>query len=168
MGYAEGVDLKSLLLLPVSVPLRLAEALDDLAAIADRARREPDPVEEVRERLDALLAEIVLLRTTAAGLNVTGRDLIDGGADLTDTAKALKGDTAELIDGGQDLTDTAKRLDVDLRTLQSFLPRLVQALDTLERLEDEIETVAETVEPLQGAAERVGRMTRRLSRSNTP
>ena len=40
------------------------------------------------------------------------------------------------------------------------------ATDTVERIEDGMETVTDTVEPLQGAAERVGRVTRRLSRTS--
>jgi hypothetical protein len=47
----------------------------------------------------------------------------------------------------------------------AVLPRILRALDTVDRLEEEVETVADTIEPLQGAAERVGRVTQRLSRS---
>ena len=42
---------------PWDVTRRVLQALDDLAALADRARRDPDPVQEARERLDALLVE---------------------------------------------------------------------------------------------------------------
>lgn len=171
-GYAGGVDLRSVILAPVTIATRTVQALDDLAAIADRARREPDPVEEVRERLDRVLDELTALRATAAEVDATGRQIVTGGRELTDTAKVLTGtaatlehDTRELIDGGQDLTAVAERISADLRTFRAMLPKVFGAIDTLEKLEDEIETVAETVEPLQGAAERVGRVTRRLSRS---
>ena len=145
------MDLASVVLAPVRVPLRIAQALDDLADIAERARRDPDPVEEVRERLDALLLE-------AHALNVVAREIRDGGQDLTATAKQLDADTRELIDGGRDLTDTSKRIEQDLRIFRAALPKILE-------LEDAVETVAETIEPLQGAAERVGRVTNRLSRS---
>jgi hypothetical protein len=48
------------------------------------------------------------------------------------------------------------------------LPRMLEGLDVVEQLEDAVETVAETVEPLAGAAEGVGRLTRRLSRKGAP
>lgn len=80
------MDLGSLLLAPIRVPVRavrtLDAALDDLAALAERARREPDPVEEVRVRLDALLMELT-------ALNLVAREIVEGGRDLTDTAKQV-------------------------------------------------------------------------------
>lgn len=180
------MDLMSIVLAPVRVPLRIAQALDDLADIAERARRSPDPVEEVRVRIDLLLAEISALNVvareirdggreltevakavvvvasalhdTAVALDTTGRTIVVGGQDLTAVATQLDVDTRELIDGGRDLTATSKRIEQDLRVFRAALPKILE-------LEDAVETVAETIEPLQGAAERVGRVTNRLSRS---
>lgn len=180
------MDLTDVVLAPIRIPLRLGRALDDLTAIADRARRDPDPVDELVRRFDELLSEVTQVREIARALNatlqlavevievvartgenldITGQQLVVGGRDLTLTAKTLDGDTRELIDGGAELTDVARKLETDLQAFRALLPRIVDALDVVERLEGEVETVAETMEPLQGAAERVGRVTRRLSRS---
>ena len=187
------MDFTSLILAPVRVPLRVAQALDDLASLAERARRDPDPVEEVRDRIDALLAELAMLNAQAAELLVVapsivavGREIVDGGAELTEVAKSLHatsreivlggeeltavarvldGDTRELIDGGARLTAVSDELESHMRTFRAALPRLLDGLDTVEELEAAVETVADTVEPLQGAAERVGRVTQRFSRS---
>jgi hypothetical protein len=192
-GYARSVDVAAILLAPVRVPIRIAGALDDLATLAERARREPDPVEEVRERIDKLLAELVGVNAVArdvdavaralvavgrqvvAGgselteetrrLQVVGREIVVGGQDLTATARVLDADTRELTAGGARLTEVTEELEEHARTFRAALPRLLAALDTVEELEDAVGTVADTVEPLQGAAERVGRVTSRFSRA---
>jgi methyl-accepting chemotaxis protein len=188
------VDVASLLLAPVRVPLRVAQALDDLATLAERARRDPDPVEEVRERVDTLIAEIRTLNVLALdlgstavdvvgtgrqivdggaeltaearGVRAVAREIVDGGQELTAEARALRGVSREIVDGGQELTAVGEALEVHLRTFRAALPRLLEGLDTVEELEEAVETVADTVEPLQGAAERVGRVTQRFSRSS--
>jgi hypothetical protein len=179
------MDPMSVVLAPIRIPLRIASALDDLAAIAARARRDPDPVEVIIERLDAALQEISRLThvaqrleggvqevlavghsvvRTGLQLDSTGRDLHDGGEDLTAVAKALERDTRQLIDGGEELTAVSEKLEADLQVFRRALPRLLDGLDTVEELEGAVETVADTVEPLQATAERVGRVTNPLSR----
>jgi hypothetical protein len=172
------VDLGSLVLAPIRVPLRVARALDDLTVLADRARKEPDPVEEVRVRLDALLMELTALNLvareiveggrdltdTAKQVDLTGRMIHDGGKDLEAVARGVEARGAEIRDGGADLTQVATRLEIDMRALLSALPKIMSAVDVVEELEGAVETVAETIEPLQGTAERVGRVTQRLSR----
>ena len=61
----------------------LARAAEDLNAVAERARRDPDPVEQARERLDALFTEletlIVAIRTvdaSAVALGAGGEHLL--------------------------------------------------------------------------------------------
>jgi chromosome segregation ATPase len=163
----------------------LGRAAEDLNAVAQRARRDPDPVEEARERLDALFAELetllVAIRTVDASalalgtggedlllatrsLNSTARAIETGGRELRRTGEVLDGHTQELITGGQDLTAVAKDLDHSLQVLRVALPRLLEGLDSVEQLEESVETVAETVEPLQGVAKGVGRVSDRLSR----
>jgi hypothetical protein len=187
------MDLSSILLAPIRIPVRVGQALDDLATLADRARRDPGPVEEVRDRVDTLIAEIGTLNALAAELLpvalaivAVGREIVDGGAELTEEAKRvnlvareivlggedltavgriLDGDTRELIDGGERLTAVSELLEAHMRTFRAALPRLLEGLDTVEELETAVETVADTVEPLQSAAERVGRVTQRFSRS---
>lgn len=182
------MDLTSIVLAPVRLPGQFVRALEDLNAIAERARRDPDPVDQVRERLDLALAElgrvgdlartleatltvavqgIELLTRVGENLDVTGQQIIVGGRDLNLTGRTLDTQTRELIDGGAELTEVSRRLATDIATFKALLPQIVSMLDTVERLEGEVETVAETVEPLQGAAERVGRVTRRLSRSSS-
>ena len=139
-GTAGLVNLTSIVLSPIQVPLRLARGLEDLAT------------------------EVTRLRMVAQSLDATGQQIVVGGSDLDQATRMQERRTRELIDGGEDLTQTAKRLDDDLQVFIAVLPRILEALDTVDRLEGEVETVAETIEPLQGAAERVGRVTRRLSR----
>jgi DNA repair ATPase RecN len=110
-----------LLLVPVRVTRTVSRAVEDLHVVAERARRDPDPVQEVRERLDALIA----------------------------TGESLDGHTEELISGGRELTDAAKEI--------------ARSLQGVGGLEDSVERVAETVEPLQGLARGVGRLSRKSS-----
>ncbi len=187
------MDVGALLLAPIRAPLRVVRVLDDLAALAERARRDPDPVEEVRDRVDALIAQIATLNGLAnellpvaqaivavggeivdGGEELTGetrrvhavaREIALGGEDLTATGRVLDRDTRELIDGGERLTAVTELMESHMRTFRAALPRLLEGLDTVEELEEAVETVADTVEPLQGAAERVGRVTQRFSRS---
>jgi hypothetical protein len=163
----------------------LARTAEDLNAVAERARRDPDPVEEARERLDALFTEletlIVAIQTvdaSAVALGAGGEDLLlatrsldstaraieTGGRELRRTGEVLDEHTQELIAGGQDLTAVAKDLAESLQVVQVALPRLLEGLDSVEQLEESVETVAETVEPLQGVAKGVGRVSDRLSR----
>jgi conjugal transfer/entry exclusion protein len=58
----------------------------------------------------------------------------------------------------------AKDLAESLQVVRVALPRLLEGLDSVEQLEESVETVAETVEPLQGVAKGVGRVSDRLSR----
>ena len=193
------MELTSLLLAPVRVPVRIVKALDDLTALADRARRDPDPVEQAREKLDLLLVELAAvvhtgreiidggaeltqvarathattfelleiaraLLPTGLALDATGERLILGGQDLEASAAQLHVDTRELIDGGERLTAVSEQLEEDLRVFRAALPRMLEGLDMVEELEGAVETVADTIEPLQGAAERVGRVTQRFGR----
>jgi hypothetical protein len=201
-GRARRMDLTAIVLAPVRIPIRMAKALDDLAVLADRARREPDPVEALRTRVDTLLVELARLvevaeaivaggtdltletraasgrmqevvgaarelQRTAVALDGTGRELHDGGQDLLESTRSLDADGRELIDGGDRLRQVTEQLEQHLRVFRAALPRVMHSLDTVESIEGKIETVAETVEPLQGAAERVGKVSRRLSRSSS-
>jgi methyl-accepting chemotaxis protein len=193
------VAITDVALAPLKAGRLVLRAADDLNAVAERARRDPDLVEEVRERLDALLSQIgaltaligplhdaVLTLTAVAdrvdgtageivvgsreltevarSLNGRAVELIDGGERLRRTSESLDGHSVELIDGGSELTAVAQELAGTLRVFRAVLPRLLEGLDTVEQLEDAVETVAETVEPLAGAAEGVGRITDRLTR----
>ena len=175
----------------ILAPLRAVQAVgraaEDLHDLAQRARSDPDPVEEARDRIDKLLVEVETLvasarslDTTAASVRDGGEDLlhavravditagaiVEGGRDLRQTGDTLDAHTRELIAGGRELTEVAREMASSLRVFRAALPRLLDGLETVEELEDAVETVADTVEPLQGVAEGVGRVTARLSRGS--
>lgn len=193
------MDIPGVLTAPIRVGRLAVRALDDLNAVAERARREPDPVEQARERLDAMLLEmtaLVGLVAEAIGevreLNATGRSLdararriageasaLTGSAErlravsegilvegrgLVETGQSVDRHSLELAARGGDIAAVADRVEESLSVFRAALPRLLEGIDTAEQLEQAVETVAETVEPLQGAAERVGRVTRRVGR----
>lgn len=151
-----------LALTPWRVTRAVVRAADDLNALAERARRDPDPVEEVRMLLGTVLTDIRRLDHHAVAVDQTARTIVTGGEDLRRTGESLDSHTEELISGGRELTEVAKELAAHLAVFRAVLPRLLAALDTVDDLEDSLETVADTVEPLQGLANGVGRVTRRL------
>jgi hypothetical protein len=163
----------------------VARAAEDLNALAERARQDPDPVEKARERVDALFAQLETLiraiRTvdaTGVALGAGGEDLLlatrelnstarlieAGGRDLRRTGELLDDHTQELIAVGKDLTAVAKELAHSMRVLRTAFPQLLDGMDSVAQLEESVETVAETIEPLQGVARGVGRASERLSR----
>ena len=121
--------------------------------------------ESVLSTLQVAVEAITVLTRVAESIDVTGQQIVVGGRDLTAVTRAQERDTRELIEGGRELTEVAKEIEANLEVFRAVLPRLLEALETVDRLESEVETVAETIEPLQGAAERVGRVTKRLSRT---
>lgn len=160
-------------------------AADDLHTLAERARRDPDPLDEARERLDRLTARLesligvgrsldgnaasidtgaTALVAVARELLGTSRTIVTGGEDLRRTGETLDAHTQELIAGGGDLTGVAQELAASLRVFRAALPRVLAGLHSVEELEDSVGTVAETVEPLQGLTQGVGRVSQRLSR----
>jgi hypothetical protein len=160
-------------------------ALDDLHRLAVRARQDPDPVDEVRERADALLLEASLLIDQASrlvpaaigiersaaelvtltrALSVIAAEIVDGGAELTAVGRSLDEHTVALLSGGADLTAVGRQIEASLLVFRRALPRVLEGIDTVEELEQTAESMADSVEPIAGVAERVGRVTDRLSR----
>ncbi len=152
-------------LTPIRITRTVVRAAEDLNALAERARREPDPVEQVRELLGTVLADIRSLDRHAVEVDQTAQTIVTGGDDLRRTGEKLDTHMLELISGGRELTEVANELAAHLAAFRAVLPKLLATLDTVEDLEDSLETVADTVEPLQGVANGVGRITRRLSSS---
>jgi hypothetical protein len=130
----------------------VARAAEDLHAVAERARRDPDPVAQVQHDLAVLLADLARLVAVA-------ERIVTGGQDLNATGKRLDAHTVELIDGGSDLTEVAKQMNLALQQFRLALPELLKALGMVEDLEAAVESVADTVQPLKGAARGVGRLT---------
>ena len=156
------MDLTSIVLAPIRLPMRLASAVEELTTEMKQVRTVG---ESVLSTLQLAVEEITVLTRVAESVDVTGQQIVVGGRDLTAVTRAQERDSRELIEGGRDLTEVAKDIETNLEIFRAVLPRLLEALDTVDRLETEVETVAETIEPLQGAAERVGRVTKRLSRT---
>ena len=114
-----------IVLAPVRGVRLVGRALEDLNTLAERARRDPDPVEEVRQRIDSVISELgALVRTlpeavleirgvTAAAHALTAEALVVGAAarELTGAARDVDATAREIVVGGRDLTDTAKSLD---------------------------------------------------------
>jgi methyl-accepting chemotaxis protein len=141
------------------------------------------------EELQRAVAAVEQLRGTAGTLDAGARQLVDGGENLLEGVEALDARavaliertdrldgvgerleerTTEVVTGGRDLVETGRDLDGRLHALlplaaalERHLPQIVRALEAVRRLEQSAETVADTVEPLQGAAQRVGRITGR-------
>ncbi|HEU4977031.1 MAG TPA: hypothetical protein VFT50_18220 [Baekduia sp.] len=136
--------------------------------------------DEGRELLDAgrrLHATGEALLDEGRRLATTGTELLDEGGRLGATGKALAAEGRQLRDRGdtlvareEALSATAERVEhltgdllEQLRMAMRFVPAATEAL---ERLQGPAETMAETVEPLEGAAAAVGRATRRLRRGD--
>jgi methyl-accepting chemotaxis protein len=153
------------ILAPVRAAGALARAADDLHTLAERARRDPDPVDEARERLDGLSSQLEALISLARGLQDTSQEIVTGGRDLRRSAEGLDDRTRRIIDGGQDLTAVGEEIASSLRVVLAALPQVLDGLSSVEELEESVGTVAETVEPLQGLTNGVGRMSQRLSRT---
>jgi chromosome segregation ATPase len=112
------------------------------------------PVHVIRRLTAAVVAlegRIASLEAEAVRLRAVGQQIHDGGEDFRRDMNAFHTTAARL-------ERTAAALNADLRQLRRELP-------DFDELEDRIETVADTMEPLQGAAERVGRISDRFSRS---
>jgi hypothetical protein len=169
-----------LLRLALLGPRLVLRALNDLNTIAENARRQPDAVDEIKARLDALLLEATAVRAIASDvvaradaldliaheLVTDAHEILSAAAALQQTGGVLDGHSTQIIERGEDLIVLSRSLDETLTVFRQHLPRVLRALDTVEELEDAAETMADTMEPLQGAAERVGRITKRLSRSS--
>src|SRR4051794_30173376 len=150
---ARQTSLRSLLN-PLTVPRLAVRALDDLNAMADVARRDPHPMEELAERADGIGADLEALVEVARGILETGQEVIVGGGDLRRTGVSLRGPAGEVRQGGRDLRQALVAMPEVARGLPPPLP---------ER-EDAVERVADTVEPLQRPVAKVGRLTQALSR----
>ena len=69
-----------------TAPWRAARAViraaDDLHTIAERARRDPDPLDEARDRLDRLGAQVESLTSVARSLDANAASIDTGAAAL--------------------------------------------------------------------------------------
>ena len=117
-------------------PLELRRALDDLSAVGDAARRVPDIEEKLASTEDAIVDRVEGLERRLDGLLALAERLEASLRHHRDPRKV-------------------ERVDAHLMPLQ----RLGESLDTLR---ESTAVLAETVEPLKGATERLGRIADRL------
>ena len=138
------MDARDTILAPWRTARAVVRAADDLHALAERARRDPDPVDEARERLDRLGSQLDSLLAVARSLDEnaasidtgaaamlevtrelheTSRTIVTGGEDLRCTGEVLDGHTQEIITGGKDLTAVGAEIAASLRVFRGALPQ---------------------------------------------
>jgi DNA repair ATPase RecN len=110
---------------PIEVTIRVLQALDDLGALADRARREPDPVEEARERIDALLVEL------RAGIALAGEVLTEV-RELSDATRAVQRLLADALPRADALIVLGERLEAGARQVLQAEQALVESSQQIE------------------------------------
>lgn len=161
---------------PVDVACRIVQALDDLAALADRARRDPDPVQEARERLDALLVEmramlalLVDLRGEAHELTEQTRSVQRLVADALPVVEALSaagerleasagrvlGAEEALVASSREVEAQTHDLIADGRKLITVSERIDGSLGVFRAALPRLIEGLDTVEDLEGAVETV-------------
>src|SRR4051794_4136829 len=118
------------LLNPLTLPRLALRALDDLYALADIARRDPHPMEELTERTDGIGADLEALVEVARGILETGQEIIVGGDDLRRTGVSLDGTAAQIRDGGGDLRQAVGALLEVAPRLLVHPPQLRDPLQT--------------------------------------
>jgi DNA repair ATPase RecN len=139
------VDVGRVLRAPVDVTLRLVQALDDLAAVADRARRNPDPVEEARERIDTLLIE---LRAAIA----LGQEVLIGVTELTGATRAIQRLLGDALPRADALTALGERLEASAERVL----RAEQALvESSQEIEDQTRALLDGGRRLTAISERI-------------
>src|SRR5918997_5205604 len=99
----------------VMTPWRAAQAViraaDDLHTLAERARRDPDPLDEARERLDRLGAQVDSLIAVATSLDANAASIDGGAAALLEVTRELHRTAGTIVTGGDDLRRTGETLD---------------------------------------------------------
>jgi hypothetical protein len=132
----------------LTLPPRLVlRALDDLHALAEAARTLPEVERRLTARVEAL--------------EVTGRELLVLGERVEVSVQAAVAAAAALDAHGADLLGAAERLDQRLGSV-------VEALPTIEAFEASAKALAQAVVPLQGVADRLGRVVDRLPGARRP
>ena len=81
---------------------------------------------------------------------------------LTERIDALEDTVADAIERAAEINATAGIVSERLADVARALPELERALGTIEGINISATTLAQTVEPLQGAAERLGALADRL------
>lgn len=126
----------------LTLPPRLVlRALDDLHTLAEFAKTLP--------------AEVTELQAIGRELLATGREI-----------QALGLRIEEQIQGmaviGENLDRRGEELLAQASSVEGRLDKVIDALPTIEAFEVSATTLAQTVVPLQGVADRLGRITDRL------
>src|SRR4051794_5510162 len=104
---------------PVDLTRRALRLLDDVAALADRARRDPDPLEEALGRIDAALVEM------RAGIAVLV-ELLAQTRELTHTTRSLERLAGEMTPRADAVTAVGERLEASAREVLQAEQALVE------------------------------------------
>jgi chromosome segregation ATPase len=140
------------------VELDMQEAQDDLHVLAQTARELPRVESELTRRIDdaeAILAEGIaeIRRATAAAESLAGAlPTLERAANAAD----------KLVDGLEEVRASREAL-LDARgEAAALIAAAERAQKSLDRASDNVEAALARAEPLQGLAERVGRLSERL------
>ncbi len=161
-----------LVLLPARLTIR---ALDDLHALAEAVRTPPPWVRGFASDVETVREE--LRRLTGIGGEVLreGRELRDAMHRMERSASQVLRELGRLQEQGDQLiaredslAALARDVHDQLRQVLGVAEEMTTHLPTLtgsvRRMEDSVEAVGDASEALQPAADRVGRVTQRLSR----
>jgi DNA repair ATPase RecN len=161
---------------PVDLTRRAVQLLDDVAALADRARRDPDPLEEALERIDAALVEmragiavLVELLAQTRELTHTTRSLERLAGEMTPRADAmtavgerLEASAREVLQAEQALVECSRQVEArtgallaDGRRLAAISERIDTSLGAFRTALPRLLEGLDTVEQLEGAVETV-------------
>ena len=139
----------SLPLLPFTLPARLVtQALDDLHAIAEAARRLPEIEARLTEQFETL--------------NAQAQQIAELGERFLERTQAFDRQAERLIDQGERLYDKSEQMLTQTeRVIASAQEVAVRGAEVAAAL-PHLQQLASTAEPLQGTIERFGRFVDRL------
>ena len=159
----------SLPLLPFTLPARLVtQALDDLHAIAEAARRLPEIEARLTEQFETLnaqaqqiaeMGERFLERTAAFDrqaerLVEQGERLHERGGDILEQSERLYDRSEEMLTQTERVIASAQEVAIRGAEVAAALPHLQQLATTAEPLQGTIERFGRFVDRLPGAARR--------------
>ena len=142
-------------------PRLVLRAFDDLHVLAETARTLPDVEARLTRRIESAEARLGDVIDAAAPLDGLGTraDGVLSGIDRVDARAAELLRAVDRVDSVEHQVAELVRLAEEIR---GGLPTLDEALDSIKQLNDAAGTLAAAVAPLQGTAERLGRIADRL------
>jgi methyl-accepting chemotaxis protein len=159
----------SLPLLPFTLPARLVtQALDDLHAIAEAARRLPGIEAMLTEQFEVLNRQADQIIDLGERIIGQGERLHERGGAMLDQAERIDARAAALLEHSDrlharsdEVLEESERVRAAAHEVAVRGAEVAAALPTLQQ-------IATTTEPLQGAIERFGRLVDRLPGKDRP